>query len=147
MPIYSYLCPRCHRDFDVYKSVEFYDRPESCSVCDEVAVRVIHGVNVSKPHFDHYDVGLSKVITSRHQERLEMKKRGLVDVRDTPSYEARKKGQKWSKPKQNYDPLGESLSDYVLEGVRQEINTKEKIEKWSKEKKKKQAQKSSLVTA
>jgi hypothetical protein len=131
----------------VFKSVQFYDKPESCSVCDEVAIRVIHGVNVSKPHFDHYDSGLGKVITSRNQERLEMKKRGLIDLRETPAYESRKKGQKWQPKKESYDPLGESLSDYVLEGVRQEINTKEKIEKWSKEKKKKQAQKSSLVTA
>jgi hypothetical protein len=93
-----------------------------------------------RAHFDYYDDGLGAVVTSKAHEKRLMKKQGLKDYRDTKFYEARRKGFKGPfKPEfKKDDALGEKMADFVMDGIKNNVNTREKQEKWVAEKKKTQ---------
>ena len=86
MPNYDFQCPDSHV-FEKFKPMSQSSDKEPCPTCGLEAERY-YGLFYRKPEFKSYTQDDGTVITSYGQEKKEMRKRGEIDGRETPGYDA-----------------------------------------------------------
>ena len=47
MPIYTYHCPRCSKEFEKQLPVKDYKEPQNCPECGEIAEKTLNTVSLS----------------------------------------------------------------------------------------------------
>lgn len=112
--IYLYYCPKCHREFDVIKSVSEYKTPEKCELCETLAEKRIGRINLFRVNdwTESYNPAFGCVVKNKkHQREILAKYRdkgqtfeevGNEPVENIHKYydrqRAEKQAERWNEP-------------------------------------------------
>jgi putative FmdB family regulatory protein len=128
MPLYTYECRKCDRDWPVFKTLAAIDSPEACPHCESTATdRIIkHPPGINKVWSEGFNPALGKVIRSRAHLAEELKKykgetgREMVEIGDEPMEKIEKKltTERESRMQARWDePVGKIAQEVLGEGI------------------------------
>lgn len=82
--VYEYSCPQCNNRFDVVKSVQMMDSPESCERCHVSAIRdfVPSRVHFTGTRVEHaeYNPGLGCIVRNKSHRAELCKIKGVEEI-------------------------------------------------------------------